>query len=115
MINDDFARLAFVLHGLCIMGCWPGSPSQRAGLRYGDILLEVNGVRTPDWDTYISVTRERRPLTSVRVFRAGVEVELGYEPAATVRPFDPMGLVGAVVRSGPMYVPDADEGEDLDA
>ena len=38
--------LAKALEGLPVLGALEGTPAARAGVRYGDVLLEVNGVRT---------------------------------------------------------------------
>ena len=39
-------ELAKTLDGLPVLGCLAGSPAALAGVRYGDILLSVNGQRT---------------------------------------------------------------------
>lgn len=39
-------RLAEIYGGLPILGSLPGTPAARNGLRYGDILIKVNDVRT---------------------------------------------------------------------
>lgn len=73
MKKDEFERIAETLGGLCLLGCLRGSPADRAGLRYGDVVLEVNGVRTPDWAAYIEATQQRRATMTVRYFRDGAE------------------------------------------
>ena len=39
-------RLAEIYGGIPILGSLPGTPAARNGLRYGDILVKVNDVRT---------------------------------------------------------------------
>ncbi|MFO0600703.1 MAG: PDZ domain-containing protein [Myxococcaceae bacterium] len=75
MRRDDFEKLATALGGLAILGCLPDSPAAAAGLRYGDVLLSVNGVPTPNWVAYVKVMNERKRPMVVRVFRDGVEAE----------------------------------------
>lgn len=41
------AHLMFLPEGVVVAGVWPGSPAARAGVRFGDVLLAVNGVRSP--------------------------------------------------------------------
>lgn len=102
MKKDNLERLAATLGGLCLLGCLKGSPAARAGLRYGDVVLEVNGHATPSWSAYIDATRVRLPVMTVRIFRDGeehiVEVPLDERP----RTFDAMEMMEAVAESGAM-------------
>lgn len=84
MKKDDFERIAATLGGLCLLGCLRGSPAERAGLRYGDVVLEVNGTPTPNWVSYLDAIRVRRPVMTVRFFRDGTErtAELALSPEA---------------------------------
>ncbi len=52
-------QIAKVLEGIPVLGCLQGSPSERAGIRYGDVVLSVNGMKTSDMDLY-SKARELR-------------------------------------------------------
>jgi len=80
---SELTFLADSLGGLPIMGCSSGSPASRAGLRYGDIVLTVEGVPTPSWAAFFQATRFVEPGrrfgergVCVRVFRQGTELEL---------------------------------------
>jgi S1-C subfamily serine protease len=70
---EQITKLAIALGGLPVLGCRPGSPAARAGIRYGDVLLAVNGVPTPDWTTYVQARAIRRE-TEIAIFRAGDEL-----------------------------------------
>ena len=68
---DDVSKLAAALDGLPVLGTRPGSPAAAAGIRYGDILLAVNGQPTPDWGAYMAA-RELDPRGMiVELFRDG--------------------------------------------
>ena len=73
MKTSDLHAIAATLGGLPLLGCLRGSPAERAGLRYGDVVLEVNGHRTPDWLAYIDAIQQRKPVMTVRFFRDGSE------------------------------------------
>lgn len=62
--------------GLPIMGCLKGSPADLAGIRYGDILLSVNGTPTPSWSEFFQARRQSKGRIVVRVFRQGAEFDV---------------------------------------
>jgi C-terminal processing protease CtpA/Prc len=74
--HPNFVDLARSLGGLPVYGCLPGSPAERAGVRYGDVLLSVDGHPTPSWDAYIEARRRSGPSIHLRLFRDGFEFEV---------------------------------------
>ncbi len=85
-------QIAKVLEGIPVLGCLEGSPSERAGIRYGDVVLSVNGVKTSDMDLYLKARELRSDGAEIVVFRNGVEVviELIFESPSSV-PTRPTG------------------------
>ena len=84
---DDLARMAAKLSGLPVLGCLADGAADVAGVRYGDILLSVNGVPTPDWHAYLQACAHDRDTMRVTLFRAGetlaFELALGPAPSWT--------------------------------
>ncbi len=74
--SEQLTKLATALGGLPVLGCRPGSPAARAGIRYGDVVLAVNGVPTPDWATYVEARQQCALDMKVAIFRAGIELTL---------------------------------------
>jgi S1-C subfamily serine protease len=72
----DLQALARALHGLPVYGCLPGSPADRAGIRFGDVLLSVDGVATPSWDAYLAAREQSGASIVVRLFRDGIELDI---------------------------------------
>ena len=73
LTRTNIKRLAQIEEGIPLWGCAPGSPAALAGLRYGDIILAVNGQRTRDaWD-YAQVAHVTDRPYSVE-FRRGPDV-----------------------------------------
>lgn len=68
--------LAYLHEGVAVWGCLPGSPSARAGLRVGDIVLSVNGVRTRTAAEYFAARAWTQAGMTVRIVREGVEQDL---------------------------------------
>lgn len=66
-------ELADRLEGVPLLGCFPGSPSHDAGMRYGDILLEVNGQRVRSVDDYFDAKDQDPDGMVVVAFRDGRE------------------------------------------
>jgi S1-C subfamily serine protease len=73
-------QLAKALDGLPVLGCLQGTPAYVAGVRYGDVLLSVNGRRTRSFGDYVEAKALRTDGMSIVIFRSGVEqpVELEY-------------------------------------
>jgi S1-C subfamily serine protease len=65
--------LADRLEGVPLLGCLPGSPSHDAGLRYGDVILEVNGQRTRTVQDYLTAKARDPHRMVVVAFRDGRE------------------------------------------
>ena len=76
------------LEGIPIWGTLSGSLAHRAGLRYGDVLLAVNGQRTRDAVAYVEARNARSDGLSVLIFRDGAElsIELSFEGRVSARP-----------------------------
>jgi len=101
--------MAKALEGVPVLGSLAGSPAARAGIRYGDILLMVNGVRTTTVLEYIQARALRDDGMDVVVFRAGEEHHsaLVYDAGSRL---DPMTLLSELVtmRIGPIDEVDTD-------
>jgi predicted metalloprotease with PDZ domain len=81
---SELSRLATVLGGIPIPGCLAGSPAARAGIRYGDVLLAIDGLPTPSWSDFLEARRMSSRVT-VRVFRQGAELEVVMDLPLTMR------------------------------
>jgi len=94
--RDELSKLAEALGGLPVLACFPKSPADRAGIRYGDIVLAVNGIKTPDWATFIQARAKDERYMRVDLFRNGtyVTVELDLEDST---PLDPPTLLAEIL------------------
>jgi S1-C subfamily serine protease len=79
----ELARLATALGGLPILGCLAGSPAEGAGIRYGDILLSLDGLPTSSWDEFLFARNQAGRSIAVRVFRQGQELDVSLELRAS--------------------------------
>lgn len=82
MSREQLGNLAETLQGLPVWGCLPGSAGRSAGLRYGDVVLSVNGQPTSDAAAYLAARRLRSDGATIVVFRDGAQhtVSLRFEP-----------------------------------
>jgi S1-C subfamily serine protease len=78
----DLQKLAAALEGVAVLGVLPGTPAAEAGVRYGDVVLAVNGVRVRTLADYVEAKDLRPDGMEVVVFRSGDErtICLAYEP-----------------------------------
>jgi len=99
---EDVARLAARLNGVPVLGCRPGSPAARAGVRYGDVLMSVNHQPTPDWAAFVEARALSRGQMRVEVFRAGelLVFELTLPPPGEA--VDPIALLDELIEGGVM-------------
>lgn len=79
----ELARLATALGGLPILGCLAGSPAEDAGMRYGDILLALDGMPTSSWDEFLRARNLAGQRIVVRLFRQGQEFDMSLELRAS--------------------------------
>jgi len=90
-------ELAKTLDGLPVLGCLEGTPAGEAGIRYGDVLLYVNGVRTRTFGDYFEGKALRQEGMQVVVFRDGAELSLEFGYRKNREPVDPTSLLAELV------------------
>lgn len=105
--RNDLSRLATALGGLPVLGCLDGSPAAGAGVRYGDVLLAVDGVPTPSWDEFLEVRARCQGSMLARIFRDGVERDVHIELRPSTK--SPLELIGELQEHGLMPVPVSSE------
>ena len=88
---SELSRLAVTLGGVPILGCLQGSPADRAGVRYGDIMLSINGIPTPSWADFFQARRRCEGPMLVRLFRDGRELDITVEKLTT--PLSPQAVL----------------------
>ncbi len=71
--KSQLFALARALEGVPVLGALGGSPAARAGIRYGDVLLSVNGIRTRSIMDYLQAKALRMNGMEIVVFRGGSE------------------------------------------
>jgi len=109
---DDVTRIATRLRGIPVLGCRPGSPAARAGVQYGDILVAVNGVPTPDWAAYIEARALGVGEMRVELFRAGETLTFEFALPTHAEPIDPAALLEELIESRLMPLPSPDPRRD---
>lgn len=85
--RDAVFALAKALEGVPVLGALEGSPAAKVGIRYGDVLLTVNGLRVRTISEYVEARNIRTDGMTASVFRGGetLELDLAYDaPAETI-------------------------------
>ncbi len=91
---------------LYVLGVSPGMPAERAGLRFGDAIVSVDGHSTKDWqqsDALKYVRGDRGTEVSVTVDRAGATSPLTFEITRDEVPFPSVRNV-FMLRPGVGYI-----------
>jgi S1-C subfamily serine protease len=85
--RSDLEKIAEIYGGIAIFSVDPGSTTHRAGVRAGDVLVEVNGRRVRRLAEYTTARRLRADLLELVVVRNGKHLKLwaGIEMPAKLR------------------------------
>jgi hypothetical protein len=77
-------------------------------VKYGDILMTVNGMATPDWGAYLEARALVQGHMCVELFRAGDTLVLEFDLLAPTEPVDPASLLAELIEHGMMPLPGSD-------
>ncbi len=72
----EIQAIAKILGGVPILGVLPGSLAARAGLRYGDIVLSMNGMLTDTFTEFLRAHDSSKEKLELEVFRDGARFGL---------------------------------------
>lgn len=70
-------RVAELLGGIPVWEVFPRSEAERAGVRFGDIILSVNGTATPTFQAFLDAGADHLQELEFDVFRNGKRLRLG--------------------------------------
>lgn len=95
--RKQLEEIAATVQGVPVWGCLPGSTAAEAGVRYGDIVLAVNGIPTPTIVEYLEGRKLRSDGFDLRIFRDGLELNV-FVPFRA--PAEPMEALAAQIADG---------------
>lgn len=79
-----------------------GSAAQRAGLKTGDEILQINGIAVGQWEDFVSEVRKSPgKRLSLRVLREGSELNIPITPDAAEEQGKRIGRIGAAYKMDP--------------
>jgi len=107
MSRKQLEDIAETVGGVPVWGCLPGSTAAEAGVRYGDIVLSVNGVATPTITENLEARKLRSDGFDLVLFRDGehISVFVPFRP-----PSDPLATLALQIADG-RYVTPSDSHE----
>jgi predicted metalloprotease with PDZ domain len=65
------AKIAKILGGIPVWEVFPGSAAEAAGIKLGDVIVCVNGVRTPTFQHFLDAGQAHLEHLEFDVFRNG--------------------------------------------
>jgi S1-C subfamily serine protease len=71
IILEEIARIAKLLKGIPVWEVLPDSAAELAGVRFGDIIVRVNGVQTPTFQKFLAAGEIHLEHLEFEVFRDG--------------------------------------------
>jgi S1-C subfamily serine protease len=72
-------QIAAALGGVPVWGSVQGGPTSEAGVQYGDIVIVVNGMRTPTISDYLQARKLRSDGVELQILRGGNRITLHLE------------------------------------
>ncbi len=72
----EIARVARLLRGIPVWEVFPDSAAEHAGIRFGDVILSVNGVPTPTFQKFLAAGADHLESLEFEVFRNGERLRL---------------------------------------
>jgi hypothetical protein len=69
-------------------------------VQYGDILIAVNDMATPDWGAYVEARALVPGHMRVELCRAGVTLVMEFDMAAQTEPVDAAALLDELIEHG---------------
>lgn len=76
MSQETMVKMAKIYGGMPLLACLPNSPAERAGLQWGDVVVAINGLPTPDVQSFANARASREGGAMVRFVRDGKEREV---------------------------------------
>ena len=74
MQRKKLEEIAAAVQGVPVWGCLPGSTAAEAGVRYGDIVLSLNGVATDSFEAFLCAHDTNSGELAIEVFRDGARL-----------------------------------------
>jgi S1-C subfamily serine protease len=101
MLNrHDCYEIAAIYGGVPVLGALPDSPAARVGIRFGDVLLELNGRRTSTIDDVLEARTGEETTLTAKVIRNGVELTLELDMTRADHDRSLVGIMRHGVQSG---------------
>jgi len=79
MTHRQLFDLAQVLEGMPLLAVMENSPAEKAGLRYGDIVLFVNDMRVNNADSFVKARSKNPNTINLVIWRNSSELTFSFK------------------------------------